>query len=98
MLWSTIFCLSSAGSKAVLQNFQGLAYMHAFLGQHDRARAIFEQGRLINPQTSRFLRAFALFEKRQGRLQVGSWKPPRPLLSAWHQFLLVCGAARCLQG
>ena len=48
--------------------------MHAFLGQHDHARAIYEQGRQIYPQTSRFLRAFALFEKRQGRLQVGSWR------------------------
>ena len=61
------------GSKAVLQNFQGLACMHAFLGQHDHARTIFEQGQQIYPQTSRFLRAFALFEKRQGRLQVGFW-------------------------
>eukprot|EP00891_Asterochloris_glomerata_P005368 jgi/Astpho2/5368/Aster-x0679 len=69
------------GSKAVLQNFQGLANMHAFLGQHDHARAIYEQGRQIYPQTSRFLRAFALFEKRQGRLQAGS-QLPRPTPSA----------------
>jgi tetratricopeptide (TPR) repeat protein len=50
---------------------EGLALLEAFRGQVDAARATFQAAAEARQPSGRLLREWALFEKRQGRLQVG---------------------------
>ena len=62
--------LSHADAKGALLCFEGLARLTEFLGAAEAARAVFAAGERRGPPTSRFLREWALFEKRQGDLDV----------------------------
>ena len=59
-------CLPTrSGAEGALRSFEGLALLQAFRGNPGLARATFQQGAAAHPPTSRFLRGWALFEKRQ---------------------------------
>jgi hypothetical protein len=46
---------------------QGWAELEAFCGQRDVARALFQEGLQYNFPTGRYMRQWALFEKKAGR-------------------------------
>lgn len=69
LLWS--------GAEGALRSFEGLALLQAFRGNPGLARATFQQGAAAHQPTSRFLRGWALFEKRQGCFEA------RPLRLLW---------------
>ena len=53
-------------TAGALRSFEGLALLQAFQGNLGAARATFQKGAAAHQPTSRFLRGWALLEKRQG--------------------------------
>jgi hypothetical protein len=66
----TAACFDSAEREGALLCCEGLALLEAFRGQIDAARATFQAAAEDRQPSGRLLREWALFEKRQGRLQV----------------------------
>ena len=65
----TVYVTADAGA---LLCFEGLANVEAFWGNEQKARALYEEGHTKKGATSRYLRGWALFEKKQADLQVST--------------------------
>lgn len=68
-----------AGRKGALLCSEGLARLREFQGDHTEARHIFREAEATWPPSARFLREWALFEKRRNELEVLRMPPPPPL-------------------
>jgi hypothetical protein len=65
----------SAAREGALLCSEGLALLEAFRGRADAARGTFRAAAEGRQPSGRLLREWALFEKRQGRLQVPRAQP-----------------------
>lgn len=72
----------SAAREGALLCSEGLALLEAFRGRVDEARATFRAAAEDQQPSGRLLREWALFEKRQGRLQVLRAQPERSMIPA----------------
>ena len=78
--------LTIAAREGALLCSEGLALLEAFGGRVDAARATFRAAAEDQQPSGRLLREWALFEKRQGRLQVlRAARTAAPLLPCWAQ-------------